>query len=128
MSRGGISAGDNEGNEERFAHMEAQDVWQGTIQSITPVASGTSPCTAPCTVIKATQTQGWAGSLGDELPVVDITRGYSTGYITQVNRNVVTASSDANWDAQYGVSNAQQHDHGSDQQSERSEEQHLSGE
>ena len=106
VSRGGISAGDNEGNEERFAHMEAQDVWQGTIHSITPLASGTSPCVAPCTVINATPTQGWAGDLGDELPVVDITRGYSTGYITGISQNVVTGGGGANWDAQYGVSNA----------------------
>ncbi|HVT97143.1 MAG TPA: hypothetical protein VHE33_06520, partial [Acidobacteriaceae bacterium] len=111
VSRGGISAGDNEGNEERFAHMEAPDVWQGRVNSITPVASNdsshsTSLCTAPCTVVNATQTQGFIGTLGDELPVVDITRGYSTGYIATIAANVVTASSSANWDAQYGVSNA----------------------
>ncbi|HVT98814.1 MAG TPA: hypothetical protein VHE33_15020, partial [Acidobacteriaceae bacterium] len=106
VSRGGISAGDNEGNEERFAHMEAPDVWQGRVNSITTIASNdtghtTSLCTAPCTVVSATQTQGSIGTLGDELPVVDITRGYSTGYITSIAGNVVTASSNANWDAQY---------------------------
>jgi hypothetical protein len=106
VSRGGISAADNEGNEERFAHMEAQDVWQGKIQSITPQAGGTSPCTGPCTVIHATPTQGWPGDLGDELPVVDITRAYSSGYITSISQNTVTAGGGANWDGQYGVSNA----------------------
>lgn len=106
VSRGGISAGDNEGNEDRLAHMEAWDVWQGTINSITPLASGRSPCVAPCTVINAARTQGGIGDLGDELPVVDITRAYSTGYITQIYANVVTASANASWDTQYGISNA----------------------
>ena len=111
VSRGGISAGDNEGNEDRLAHMEAQDVWQGTVNSVTQVAGNdsshtTSLCTAPCTVINATLTQGWKGDLGDELPVVDLTKAYSTGYITGLSGTTATAGGGANWDAQYGVSNA----------------------
>jgi hypothetical protein len=105
-SRGGISAADNEGNEDRLAHMEAPDVYQGTLNSITLLATGTSPCTAPCAVLKTTQTQGTSGALGSELPVIDITRAYSTGYIASISNNVVTATSSANWDTQFGVSNA----------------------
>jgi hypothetical protein len=105
-SRGGISAGDNEGNEERFAHLEAPFVYQGTLNSITSLATGTSPCTAPCTVLNTTQTQGDQGGIGSELPIIDITRAYSTGYVASISNNVVTATSSANWDTQFGVSNA----------------------
>jgi hypothetical protein len=189
VQRGGIDSGDNEGGEERFAHMEAPDVWQGTINSITtlpqaivPVtayslasnvltltaantltagqtvtlsgfststwlnnvnlvvsstglsgrqfqalfqstgwpypttASATEsgqaavslPCTGPCSVINAKNINGhgYTGGMGDELPIIDVSRSYSSGYIQKIAANVVTATSNAAWDAQFGLSNA----------------------
>jgi hypothetical protein len=105
--RGQIGGGDSEGHEQqRNKSYEAADVFQGTINTITALSTGTSPCTAPCTVLNTTQTQGWAGDLGVFLPVVDVTRAYSTGYITSIAGPAVTANSAANWDTQFGVSNA----------------------
>ena len=46
VQRGGIDSGDNEGGEERFAHMEASDVWEGTLNSITSVSQTIVPITA----------------------------------------------------------------------------------
>jgi len=108
QSRGGMSAGDNEGNETiRLSSEEMPDVYQGTVKSITNIASGTSPCTAPCTVLSTSKTQGTTGGLGDELPVVDITRAWSSGYIAAMTGgSTVTGSAAANWDSQFGLSNA----------------------
>lgn len=104
--RGGLLAGDNEQTEgARLAIMEANDVYQGTINAITSISSGTVPCTAPCTVLATTQTQGFQGSLGEQLPVIDVTRAYSTGYIAIINGTTsITASSSANWDSNFGLS------------------------
>jgi hypothetical protein len=105
QSRGGLSAGDNEGNESaRLSSMEAPDVYQGTLNSVTPVSTGTTPCTAPCSVLNVHQTQGTGGGLGDQLPVVDLTRAYSTGYIASIASNLVTAAASADWDTRFGTS------------------------
>lgn len=105
-SWGGISAADNEGNEDRLAHNEAGDVYQGTIDSIASQAGGSSPCTGPCYVIATSQTQGMKGSLGDQLADVDLSRGDSSGYISGIGGNGVVTTSGSDWDSVYGVSNA----------------------
>lgn len=103
--RGGPLAGDNEGTEHaRLTAFEAPDVYQGTVNSVTAIVSGTSPCTAPCWVLNTTQTQGSAGGIGEQLPVIDLTRGFSTGLISLISGNVFTST--ANWDSQFGDSNA----------------------
>ncbi len=104
-SRGGISAEDNEGNEDRLAHLEVGDVYQGTINSITSQAAGTSPCTGPCYVVATTQTQGVSAGLGDQLAIVDYTRGDSSGYISGVLPGVVRTSG-TDWDSTYGDTSA----------------------
>lgn len=116
LNRGGTSAGDNEGVENKFMHQEAPDVYQGTVNSITPQSSGTSPCTGPCVVFNTTQAQGYKGGLGAGLALIDLTQGYgsnltngSGSYISSISSaGVVTASnfSGNNWDAAFGDSNA----------------------
>ncbi len=105
-TRGGITAADNEGNEDRFSHHEAPDVYQGTIGTITGQASGSSPCAGPCYVLKTTQTQGVAGGLGDQLPVIDMTQADTAGYIASISGSGVVTVSGSDFDSRYGDSNA----------------------
>jgi hypothetical protein len=103
---GGITAGDNEGVEQRFAMFEAPDVFQATLNSVTTASAGTTvPCTGPCNVLNVTQTQGTSGSLGAERAVIDLTRGDSSGYVSLISNNQIT-STGADWDTAYGTSSA----------------------
>src|SRR5580698_1409728 len=105
QSYGGISAGDNEGNETKFVHTEGPDVFEGTISSISTSPSSSKVCASPCTVFSTTKTQGiYGNALGDGLELIDITKGDNTGYIANAWNPVVATGAD--WDAKYGVSNA----------------------
>lgn len=117
---GGMADGDNEGSENRSYQGEATGVWQGTLTSITANPTTTdpkaNPCdllynsttsvATPCNLLSTTQTQGGGFRPGDDLQVTDQTQADSTGYITSIAGNVVTASSGADWDTKYGDSNA----------------------
>jgi hypothetical protein len=105
QSYGGISAGDNEGNEDKSVHTEGPDVFEGTISSISTSPSSSKVCTAPCTIFNTTKTQGiYGNALGDGLELIDITQGDSTGYISSAWNPVTANGSD--WDTKYGLSNA----------------------
>lgn len=105
QSYGGISAGDNEGNENKDVITEGPDVFEGTINSISTTPASSSVCTSPCTVFNTTRTQGiYGNALGDGLALIDITHGDSTGYISSAWNPIVATGAD--WDATYGVSNA----------------------
>ncbi len=106
LDQGGTTAGDNEGNEDKYMHLENGEVYQGTIKSLTTISSGTSPCTAPCKVFNATLTSGMQGILADGLALIDLSRTDSTGYITNmVNNGNQVETSGADWDQNFGDSN-----------------------
>ena len=106
MDRGGINSGDNEGQIDKYIHAEAGDVYQGTLNSITTSGIASTVCTAPCTVFGTTQTQGFSGSLGAFLPVIDLTRADSSGLIASLANGGQGASgvaaTGADWDSAYG--------------------------
>lgn len=107
QTRGGINSGDNEGNEGRTWQGEATDVFQGTINSMSTTPANSQVCgVTPCWTFATKQTQGAQGSAASDLAMTDQTHADSTGYITNINNNVVTASSGADWDTRYGDSNA----------------------
>lgn len=105
VSYGGTDTGQDEGNEDTFNHVEASTVIQGKLNSVTP-QTGTvdpNPCTAPCSVLNITQTQGQNGQWGSRLELVDLSQADSSGYITSIGSSVIT-SSGADWDSKYGDS------------------------
>jgi hypothetical protein len=107
QTRGGINSGDNEGNEGRSFEGEAADTFQGTINAVSTTPANSQVCgVTPCWVYATTQTQGAQGSVGADLAMTDQTHADSTGYVTNINSNVVTASSGADWDSAYGDSSA----------------------
>jgi hypothetical protein len=111
--RGGQSTGDSEGAENRYVLQEALDVFRGAVNSVTNQSGSSNVCQGPCTIFSTTQTQGYKGSLGDELELIDLTQADSSGYISQIssysdgygNGSVVTAAG-ADWDTKYGDSQA----------------------
>jgi hypothetical protein len=181
--QGGATAGDNEGNEDKYIHMENGAVWWGTINSMTTVPattfaisaysvasniitftaansltagqtvtvfgfptstwlnntslvvlpaglsgtqfeavlatnnrsltteSGTAivsmPCMGPCKVFNARLTPGGPnGILGDGLELIDLTRGDSSGYVSNLTNGGVVSTTGADWDNAFGDSNA----------------------
>jgi hypothetical protein len=105
MVHSGISNGDGEGTENRIAMEEAPDVYQGTVNSVTNQTGTSTVCYGPCTIFSATQTQGYPGSLGDGLALIDVSKGDSTGYVSAVSNNAVQCT-DCDWDSKYGDSQA----------------------
>lgn len=106
FQRGGISTGDSEGAEFRTIMQEAVDVYRGTISGITSQSGASTTCQGPCTIFSTTQTQGYLGSLGDGLEVIDLTRGDSTGYISLIASAAAVTCTGCDWDAKYGDSAA----------------------
>lgn len=105
FERGGLSSGDSEGIENRTIMQEAQDVYRGTVNSITSQTGTSTTCYGPCTIFNTTQTQGYPGSMGDELPFIDLSQGDSTGYISSLGQSpfqIICAGCD--WDTKYGTS------------------------
>lgn len=106
LDQGGTTAADNEGNEDKYMHLENGEVYQGTINSIAAVSSGTTPCTAPCKVFNVTLTSGMQGILGDGLELIDLSKQDSTGYVTNlVNNGNQVQTTGADWDTAFGDSN-----------------------
>ncbi|HZZ41069.1 MAG TPA: hypothetical protein VFE06_18170, partial [Acidobacteriaceae bacterium] len=93
----GTTLGQNEGPEIRYRIGEPGNVSQVTLT--------TAPaCGVTCTM-KGTQTLGTSGAFGEELPWIDLNRGYSSGYIASIAGTAVTGNA-TNWDTTYGTSNA----------------------
>lgn len=104
FEHGGLSTVDSEGLENRYAMIEAPDVYRGTLNSITSEPSGlANVCGGSCYVLNTTQTQGYAGSLGDGLALIDLTQGDTSGYISSINNGHVTCTG-CDWDTKYGDS------------------------
>jgi hypothetical protein len=86
----------NEGLEWRSRLSESGNVPQGTLN--------TKTCGVTCT-LSLTQTQGVTGSWGNDLAVIDVTKGYSSGYISAISLGTYTGSG-TNWDATFGDTTA----------------------
>jgi hypothetical protein len=82
----------NEGLEWRSRLSESWNVPQGTLSAKT--------CGATCT-FSLSQTQGVTGSWGNDLALIDVTKGYNSGYISAVSMGIFTGSG-TNWDATFG--------------------------
>jgi len=96
----GSAAAQNEGDYgARLYGGETYNISQVTL-------SGAPTCGVTCTM-SGTQTEGNVGAFGEELPWIDLTNSYSTGYIASLGfGTTVTGSSSTNWDSVYGDSNA----------------------
>ena len=105
LERGGLSTGDSEGLENRYVMEEAQDVYQGTINSVANQSGASQVCQGPCAIFNTTQTQGYKGSLGDGLALIDLTRGDSSGYISLITGPAVSCTG-CDWDTKFGDSQA----------------------
>jgi hypothetical protein len=93
----GIIAGQSEGVTSFRGHQgETSTVQQGSLTA-TPTC-GTTGC-----LFALTQTQGTPGGWASWLPLVDITRGYNTGYVASISANTFTGSSAAGWDTAFGT-------------------------
>jgi hypothetical protein len=118
--RGGITSIDNEGGEGyRLGLYEAQDVYRGTISSVsTTTPSNPQVCgsvTPGCWIYSATQTQGNPGqALGADQMMIDLTHADSSGTITNSNVgpgpgpgyvNIVTTTG-TDWDKTFGDTTA----------------------
>jgi hypothetical protein len=88
----GSGLAQNEGLEWRARLAETGNVFQGTLNSET--------CGAAC-IFSAAQTSGIQGGIGAGPAIIDITRGYNTGYISLINNGTFTGSG-TNWDSTYG--------------------------
>lgn len=93
----GVIAAQSEGVTSFRGHQgETSTVQQGSLT--------TSPtCTTTGCVFALTQTQGTAGGWASWLPLIDISAGFSTGYIASINGNSFTGSTAANWYGTYGA-------------------------
>lgn len=106
FQRGGLSTGDSEGAENRIVMQEAPDVYRGTISGMTNQTGASNTCQGPCTIFSTTQTQGYPGSLGDGLEVVDLSQADSTGYISVIGIGAAVTCTACDWDTKYGDSAA----------------------
>ncbi|MGA7884435.1 MAG: hypothetical protein WCA44_01740, partial [Acidobacteriaceae bacterium] len=106
FQRGGLSTGDSEGDEIRIDMQEAPDVYQGTATSIARQSGNSSACEGPCTIFATTQTQGYPGSLGAGLELIDVTGADSSGYIFSIAPGSAVTCAGCDWDTRYGVSAA----------------------
>jgi hypothetical protein len=86
----------NEGIEWRARMGETGNVPQGKLN--------TQTCGSTCKFSLA-QTQGTAGSWGNDLALIDVTQGYNAGYISNIRSGTFT-SSGSNWDATFGDTTA----------------------
>lgn len=91
----------NEGLEWRSRLGETGNVSEGTLN--------TKTCGTICT-FSLTQTQGMKGAWGNDLALIDVTRGYNSGYISRLTtgsgHGTVTGAG-TNWDATFGVTTAE---------------------
>ena len=97
----GSAAGQNEGDYGLRAF--GGETWN--ISQVT--LSGAPTCGVTCTM-SGTQTTGNPGAFGEELPWIDLNRGYSTGYVASFSGSggdTVTGNG-TNWDSTFGDSNA----------------------
>jgi len=92
----GQSLAQNEGLEWRARLGETGNVPQGKLN--------TQTCGLTCKFSLA-QTQGTAGSWGNELALIDVTQGYNAGYISNIRSGTFTGSG-TNWDATFGDTTA----------------------
>ena len=92
ISRGygvGESAGQNEGLNYHLRLGETSNVFEGTLNAV-------PSCGVTCT-FAVTQTMGVAGGIGADMPLIDITNGYNTGYISSFGNNYTMTGSGTNW-------------------------------
>jgi len=85
----GASAGQNEGVNYHLHGGETSNVWQGTLIS-EPV------CQVTCT-ISVKQSNGWGGSIGAGLYLIDVQDGYNSGHSTRHEPTGLITGSGTNW-------------------------------
>jgi len=85
----GQSAGQNEGLDYHLRLGETGNVFEGTLSAV-------PSCGVTCT-FAVTQTMGVAGGIGADLPLIDITNGYNTGYVASIGNNDTLTGSGTNW-------------------------------
>jgi hypothetical protein len=85
----GQSAGQNEGLDYHLRLGETGNVFEGTLSAV-------PSCGVTCN-FAVTQTMGVAGGIGADMPLIDITNGYNTGYIATISNNFILTGSGTNW-------------------------------
>lgn len=79
----------------------------GETGNVTQVTLSAAPACGVTCLMSGTQTLGAPGAFGEELPVVDLNQGYSTGYISYIGTGSNSVSgSGTNWDATFGTTTA----------------------
>jgi hypothetical protein len=85
----GQSAGQNEGLDYHLRLGETGNVFEGTLNAI-------PSCGVTCT-FAVTQTLGVGGGIGAAMPLIDITNGYNTGFVTTIGSNYTLTGSGTTW-------------------------------